>query len=113
MLEKGQLPHFVVQMWGGHKTAPEGSRKFKTTLINRLMKRGASGQYRLDTDSHMFKGYQRTWEKDVSSDRKHPMPKHMFAARYFHGDEKQLQKSLVAGELKLTRDKEGGQEFDT
>ena len=26
--------------------------------------------------------------------RKHAMPKHMFAADYFHGDEKQLQKSL-------------------
>ena len=114
MLQKGQLPHFVVQMWEhGHKTAPEGSRKFKTTLINRLMKRDASGQYRLDTDSHMFKEYQRTWENHVSSDRKHAMPKHMFAAHYFHGDEKQLQKSLDAGELKLTKDEESGQEFYT
>lgn len=52
MLAKGQLPHFVVQMWEhGHKRAPEGSRKFKTSLINKLMKRDAAGQYRLDTDS--------------------------------------------------------------
>jgi len=114
MLAKGQLPHFVVQMWEhGHKSAPEGSRKFKTTLINTLMKRDATGQYRLDTDSHQFKEYQRTWENHVSSDRKHAMPKHMFAAHYFHGDEKQLQKSLDAGELKLTRDEESGQEFYT
>lgn len=44
-----------VHMWEhGHKSAPERSRKFKTTLINRLMKRDASGQYRLDTGRTMF-----------------------------------------------------------
>lgn len=96
MLAKGQLPHFVVQMWEhGHKSAPEGSRKFKISLINKLMKRDAAGQYRLDTDSHRFKEYQRTWENHVSSDRKHAMPLGTcVAAHYFHGDEKQLQKSF-------------------
>ncbi|CAJ1339001.1 unnamed protein product [Effrenium voratum] len=106
-MKAGALPLAVVHMWQIESKKAQSQRQFQTNLINGLFNKQTDGSYKMNTESHQFKEYQKIYVQHVAKDKKKGMPRGIMLASVFHGDSRAMEASLAKGELQSHKDDAG------
>ncbi|CAJ1436969.1 unnamed protein product [Effrenium voratum] len=106
-MKAGALPLAVVHMWQIESKKAQSQRQFQTNLINGLFNKQTDGSYKMNTESHQFKEYQKIYVQHVAKDKKKGMPRGIMLASVFHGDSRAMEASLSKGELQSHKDDAG------
>ncbi|CAJ1377389.1 unnamed protein product [Effrenium voratum] len=107
LMKAGALPLAVVHMWQIESKKAQSQRQFQTNLINGLFNKQTDGSYKMNTESHQFKEYQKIYVQHVAKDKKKGMPRGIMLASVFHGDSRAMEASLAKGELQSHKDDAG------
>ncbi|CAJ1402570.1 unnamed protein product [Effrenium voratum] len=92
LMKAGALPLAVVHMWQIESKKAQSQRQFQTNLINGLFNKQTDGSYKMNTESHQFKEYQKIYVQHVAKDKKKGMA---------------MEASLAKGELQSHKDDAG------
>ncbi|CAJ1358869.1 unnamed protein product [Effrenium voratum] len=66
LMKAGALPLAVVHMWQIESKKAQSQRQFQTNLINGLFNKQTDGSYKMNTESHQFKEYQKIYVQHVA-----------------------------------------------
>eukprot|EP00435_Cladocopium_sp_Y103_P050735 s3256_g15.t1 len=106
MKAAGALPAYLINLYEEEaKHSPLGKRRFQTEVINKLFKKGESGQWELDASDVQFQSHKALYEKKYNRDEKEALPKSLLLGMYFQGDDTKFTKAL--GEIEFVREENG------
>ena len=107
--DRGQLPDFICKIFDKDSKGNYPSSELRRSIINNLFVKQADGSFRMDYDNNIIVEARSQIERKEAARNELGMPKTVFLANIFHGNEYLLKRAIDNGEVEVKQDE--GKEF--